>query len=57
MVPLFHGKTKSRPEGRPFSLQAADVSAEVFADVGSIRQQVPQGISDNARDNRKGKAQ
>jgi hypothetical protein len=38
------------------SLRAVDDTAEVFADDGLMRQQVPNGIRDNARENRKGKA-
>lgn len=38
------------------SLRAVDETAEVFANDGLIRQQVPNGIRDNARENRKGKA-
>ena len=44
------------PHGRLFSLREDGQSSEVFADVGSIHQQVPNGIRDNARENRKGEA-
>ena len=55
-APFSLGKTKSRPEGRLLSLYAVDDTAEVFTDGGSTRQRLPNGVRDNARENRKGEA-